>query len=596
MKSILILSPLGALALIFISSLAQATVVFDVLPAQSMRIGPTQVSCNIRNTGFLAGTLPSFYHQFMQVNFVVSKTGSQTYTSSYSGNVPALNQNQIYTVDFKIFNLPNLDGYKITCNGIVYYYTNPNGSGVRSTTYTSNTYTIPSTSPDTTPPIVSIVAPASGSTLSGTVAVSASASDNIGIAGVSFSLNGGQPSPEDTSAPYGLSWFTPNTPNGTYTLTAIARDTSGNTTVSAPLTVTVNNTPLMLACGAGPYFTVSPVAAADLRSIVPLGNLNPTSGHVFPTDHMYFVNAQPFMIPVVMPGDAVVTQVRKQSNLTDNITDYEVLFSPCQELTGHFRHVAVLDPVFAAEVGAIEEACETSVHGGKTFQLCKKTVTLTKRAGDRLGAIGSSTSFDFGLSDSRVPLPFINPAHYHFETLNAVCPLDFFTAETKSSLMALVGSFDGVRRTTAPVCGEVEQDEPGTAQGNWFALGAMGSGPEDFHLSLVHDNINPSKPAFSIGVALSQPSITAVGRLSPGAFTFTPSASGLINRDFKDVTAGATYCYQFLTALNGAPASANTILLVQMTDSNSLKIEKQTAAACGTGPWAVTSNAVSFTR
>src|SRR5262249_34518991 len=44
------------------------------------------------------------------------------------------------------------------------------------------------TSADTSPPSVSITAPAAGATVSGTVAVAAGASDNVGVAGVQFQL------------------------------------------------------------------------------------------------------------------------------------------------------------------------------------------------------------------------------------------------------------------------------------------------------------------------------------------------------------------------------------------------------------------------
>src|SRR5688572_2512970 len=44
--------------------------------------------------------------------------------------------------------------------------------------------------PDTTPPTVSITSPASGATVSGTTTVSASASDNVGVAGVQFFVDG----------------------------------------------------------------------------------------------------------------------------------------------------------------------------------------------------------------------------------------------------------------------------------------------------------------------------------------------------------------------------------------------------------------------
>src|SRR5438445_108665 len=44
--------------------------------------------------------------------------------------------------------------------------------------------------PDTTPPTVSITAPAAGATVAGTVTVSSSATDNVGVVGVQFKLDG----------------------------------------------------------------------------------------------------------------------------------------------------------------------------------------------------------------------------------------------------------------------------------------------------------------------------------------------------------------------------------------------------------------------
>src|SRR5947208_12480639 len=43
--------------------------------------------------------------------------------------------------------------------------------------------------PDTTPPAVSIAAPAAGATVTGTITVTASATDDVGIAGVQFKLD-----------------------------------------------------------------------------------------------------------------------------------------------------------------------------------------------------------------------------------------------------------------------------------------------------------------------------------------------------------------------------------------------------------------------
>ncbi len=69
-------------------------------------------------------------------------------------------------------------------------------------------------STDTTAPTVSVTAPAAGSTVSGTVTVSATASDNVGVVGVQFLLDGVALGTEDATAPYSVSWSTTATGNG----------------------------------------------------------------------------------------------------------------------------------------------------------------------------------------------------------------------------------------------------------------------------------------------------------------------------------------------------------------------------------------------
>ena len=96
------------------------------------------------------------------------------------------------------------------------------------------------TKPDTKSPTVSLTAPASGATVSGTVTLSATATDNVGVAGVQFLLDGIALGAEDTSSPYSVSWNTTTATNGTHTLSALARDAAGNTTTKS-VTVTVNN-------------------------------------------------------------------------------------------------------------------------------------------------------------------------------------------------------------------------------------------------------------------------------------------------------------------------------------------------------------------
>ena len=95
--------------------------------------------------------------------------------------------------------------------------------------------------PDTTPPTVSMTAPASGATLSGVTPVSATAADNVGVVGVQFMLDGAAWGAEVAAAPYATTWNTASAANASHNLTAVARDAAGNKTTSAAVTVTVNN-------------------------------------------------------------------------------------------------------------------------------------------------------------------------------------------------------------------------------------------------------------------------------------------------------------------------------------------------------------------
>ncbi len=100
-----------------------------------------------------------------------------------------------------------------------------------------------STAADTTAPSVGLTAPAAGASVSGTVTVSANASDNVGVSSVQFTLNGVNLGSPDATAPYAVNWNTTSAADGAYELRAIARDAAGNATTSASRRVTVTNRP-----------------------------------------------------------------------------------------------------------------------------------------------------------------------------------------------------------------------------------------------------------------------------------------------------------------------------------------------------------------
>jgi hypothetical protein len=92
---------------------------------------------------------------------------------------------------------------------------------------------------DNVQPTVSITAPTG--TVSDVVNVTANASDNVGVAGVQFRIDGKNLGAEDTVAPYSTPWDTRGELNGTHTVSAVARDAVGNQRTSANVTVTVTN-------------------------------------------------------------------------------------------------------------------------------------------------------------------------------------------------------------------------------------------------------------------------------------------------------------------------------------------------------------------
>ncbi len=79
-----------------------------------------------------------------------------------------------------------------------------------------------------------------GVMVSGAVTVLADATDDVGVVGVQFKLDGANFGPELTAAPYSMTWNTTTATNGCHVLAAVARDAAGNQGTSS-LTASVNH-------------------------------------------------------------------------------------------------------------------------------------------------------------------------------------------------------------------------------------------------------------------------------------------------------------------------------------------------------------------
>ena len=80
---------------------------------------------------------------------------------------------------------------------------------------------------DTSPPVVTLLRPADGQTLKGSVTIGAAASDNTAVTRVVFYIDG-VAFKTDASTPYTVAWQSRKWANGLHTITAEAFDAAGN--------------------------------------------------------------------------------------------------------------------------------------------------------------------------------------------------------------------------------------------------------------------------------------------------------------------------------------------------------------------------------
>ncbi|RKH46045.1 hypothetical protein D7X12_06260 [Corallococcus sicarius] len=120
---------------------------------------------------------------------------------------------------------------------------------------------------DVVPPTVELTSPALDSFLRGTVALTADASDDVGVARVDFLLDGATVIGTATQAPYTVNWNTTAT-SGPHSLTAQAFDAAGNPGTSSAVSVLVDNHVPIILIGPPQY---NPSNQNYVRGIVNVG-------------------------------------------------------------------------------------------------------------------------------------------------------------------------------------------------------------------------------------------------------------------------------------------------------------------------------------
>lgn len=248
-------------------------------------------------------------------------------------------------------------------------------------------------------------------------------------------------------------------------------------------------------------FSSAPMKMADLAYIRPLGAVS--DGHVTPTDHVYIggpnPNAADNTYPVLMPANGTITAISAMpaQYIGDRqgqqvaAEDHRIVISHSCRYFSIYIHIHKLGDKLKAAVGSLQPNEN-------------KQVSIDLQAGEVVGYIGNST-FDWTPIDTSKTLSgFITPKLYEGESwkIHTVSPFDLYTGSLKTELESKS------LRTTPPLGGKIDYDQPGKLIGNWFKEGSGGyTGPSgnnggrywDGHLSVVPDYISPSSTIVSIG-------------------------------------------------------------------------------------------------
>ncbi len=306
-------------------------------------------------------------------------------------------------------------------------------------------------------------------------------------------------------------------------------------------------------------FSITPVDLQKVTQITPLGNLAPP-GHTFPTEHVYFHitpgGTTTDTIQLSAPSDAHIILISFDHGITQDPADYTIYFSLCKDVVGYYNHVKEL----STELEKIVDDNQCEFQGESKEKRCNIETLTPIKAGANMGGVGRlQGNFDFGAIDLRKTHKFANPGRYGNRSFHIQCAFDYYGVAAKEKFYNLLSRKDGK-------CGTTAQDVPGTLKGNWFSGSArtdMGS-DWDKYLAFVQDNEEPAVSVISIGGVFAD----------AGKLEFTPKTTGLVNREFSQVTSdGNFYCYE--------SDSASSRIIVQLVSDKELKIERQEGKCTG---------------
>jgi hypothetical protein len=329
------------------------------------------------------------------------------------------------------------------------------------------------------------------------------------------------------------------------------------------------------ACAPGPYFDHLPVNQEAIESMIVLGQFNPP-GDVAPRPQTGVRFEPDAITPVYAVGSIRIVAVEQttwlESPTREGHTDYSLAFEveDCRRIRGIYGHIEVLS--VDLDSALINPNCEVYSTESETVEACYTQVNITRHSGDILGE--AINSLDFDLYDTGHTNVFYSPQRLHSGFRTAICPQPLFTPALETFLLDKVGR-GGVWRTAEPVCGTMEIDVPGTAQGLWVLDGhdvVLSGETYDLFFSLALDDLMPET---YVVLVTAHESFSIEGQGSV-VLPFAIQADGRVNRSFVDLPAdNSIYCYSLATDTPMHHANADMSVFVALGTDGKVTLERR---------------------
>ena len=408
---------------------------------------------------------------------------------------------------------------------------------------------------DLTPPTVAITAPAAGATVRGAITIDANASDNVGVAGVQFRLDGVNLGAEDTSAPYSMSWTTTSAANGSHTLTAIARDAAGNTTTATSVSVVVDNAP--------PAVSVTSPAAGSTVT----GSVTITADA---SDNILVAGVRFFVDGVAAGGEDLAAPYSTTWNTPSAGNGTHTLTAVARDAAGNVTTSATVS-VTVLNDSAPPSVAVTSPANGATVGA---TVAVTAAASDDVAVAGVQFRLDgamLGIEDTSAPYSVnwdTTTASNGSHSLTAVAR-DTAGKVTTAATVSVTVSNDTAPPTvtiTSPPAGATvtalasvtasAADDVAVAGVQFFVDGAMLG---------VEDTTAPYSIGWDTNTASNGPhTLTAVARDTAGKLTTSAPVSVTVENVHSDTTPPAV---AITSPASGATVTASVTITADASDN-----------------------------